>query len=63
MKDVLSNLSVDDLLDMYGATLDFPDDPKDIVFDEEDEETAVKNADYLAQMQRTAGLGIKMELK
>jgi hypothetical protein len=57
MKDVVSsNLSVDELLDLYGASLDFPDEPEEIVFDGEDKETRKANLDYLARMFEAAGM-------
>jgi hypothetical protein len=63
MKDVISmELSVEELLDIYGATVDFPDEPEEIAFDEEDEETRQANLQYLSQMRLSWGTGMKMKL-
>jgi hypothetical protein len=51
MKDVLSKeLSTEELLDLYGAPLDFPDEPEEVSFDEMDEATRKANLEYCAQM-------------
>jgi hypothetical protein len=63
MKDIVSReLSVEELLDMYGATLDFPDEPEEVVFDEEDEETKRANLQYLEKIHLSFGKGIRMRL-
>jgi hypothetical protein len=61
MKDLISeSLTIDELLSIYGASLDFPDEPEELEFDQEDEKTQRANLEYLNQMTKAAGFGIKM---
>jgi hypothetical protein len=64
MKDVVSKdlATIDDLLDAYGASLDFPDEPEEVDLEPEDEQTRKENLEYMNQMAKTAGLGIKMRM-
>jgi hypothetical protein len=62
MKDLMSEslTTIDGLLSIYGASLDFPDEPEEFEFDQEDQITQRANLEYLTQMTESASFGKKM---
>ena len=51
-----SSIPAESILEMFG---DFPDDPNDVEFDEEDEETKIANMKYIIELATEKGIKIR----